>query len=53
MNGVLLRATIPQESVIVRTALEAEVRSTTSIPGPCSGLLTTPTILSGQLAKRE
>ncbi len=50
--GKILRATIPEESVIVRTALEAEVSSTTSIPGACSGPQTTSAILAYQLAEK-
>ena len=48
----ILRAFIPEESVIVRTAPETEVSSTTSIPGPCSGPLITRVILAYQLAEK-
>ena len=36
---------------MVRTAQAAEVSSTTSIPGPCSGPQTTPAILEYQPAE--
>jgi hypothetical protein len=51
-DWLLLRDTIPKESVIIRTVPEAEVSSTTSIPGPCFGLRTIPAILAYQLAER-
>jgi len=50
--GTILRATIPEESVMVRTAQAAEVSSTTSMPGPCSGPQTTPAILEYQPAEK-
>ncbi len=50
--GTILRATIPEESMIVRTALKAEVSSTTSISGSCSGPQTTPAILAYQPAEK-
>ena len=50
--GAILRAIIPEESVMVRTAQAAEVSSTTSIPGPCSGPQTTPAILEYQPAEK-
>ena len=37
---------------MVRTAQAAEVSSTTSIPGPCSGPQTTPAILEYQPAEK-
>jgi hypothetical protein len=51
-RGSATGGTVPEECVIIRTALEAEVSCTTLIPGPCSGLWTITAILAYQLAER-
>ncbi len=43
----------PRGDVIIRTALEEEIGSTTSIPGSCSSPQTTPALLAYQPAEKD
>jgi hypothetical protein len=51
-RGSATGVTVPEECVIIKTALDAEVSCTISIPEPCSGLWTITAILADQLAER-